>query len=216
MAELCRDFGISRKTGYKHLARYRRDGPEGLRDHSRAPQSHPNQTPALIEASILRVRKAQPTWGSKKILASLCRNGWLEEDLPARSTVDAILKRAGVVQPRKRRTRRPHHGAPVVEAHAPNDCWSIDYKGWFRVGDGTRCDPLTVNDVRSRASLECRALVSPNILSGAHGSAPARRTRNSATGMVRAKFLGTCSVARWAASGGGAARPRAVTTVSPS
>ena len=163
MAELCRDFGISRKTGYKHLARYRRDGPEGLRDHSRAPQSHPNQTPALIEASILRVRKAQPTWGSKKILASLCRNGWLEEDLPARSTVDAILKRAGVVQPRKRRTRRPHHGAPGVEAHAPNDCWSIDYKGWFRVGDGTRCDPLTVNDVRSRASLECRALVSPKL-----------------------------------------------------
>lgn len=162
MTELCEQFGISRRTGYKILARYEERGPEGLRDRSRAPLEHPNQTPAETEAAILRVRKARPTWGSKKILAVLTRES-PEQALPARSTVDAILKRAGVVVPRRRRSRRQPSSAPVVEAAASNDVWSIDYKGWFRVGDGTRCDPLTVNDVYSRVSLVCRAMVSPKL-----------------------------------------------------
>ena len=105
MTELCADFGISRKTGYKILKRYEEEGPEALRDRSSAPHRHPNQTPAEVEGAILRVRKANRTWGSKKILAVL-EQEWLAEDLPARSTVDAILKRAGVVSPRKRRARR--------------------------------------------------------------------------------------------------------------
>ena len=163
MTELCMRFGISRKTGYKILARYRDEGPEGLRDRSRAPASHPNQTPPAMEGAILRVRKKHPRWGSKKILAVLQRSHEPSE-LPGRSTVDAILKRAGVVQPRRRRGRRQPAAAPVIDAHAPNDVWSMDYKGWFRVGDGTRCDPLTVNDVASRASLECRALVAPKFM----------------------------------------------------
>ena len=162
MTELCEQFGISRKTGYKLIDRYDADGPEGLRDRSRAPRTHPNQTSCELEAAILRVRKAHPTWGSKKILAILERMSDLD-DLPARSTVDAVLKRAGVVTPRHSRTRRQPSAPPVVEALAPNDVWSIDYKGWFKVGDGTRCDPLTVNDSFSRASLECRALVSPKL-----------------------------------------------------
>jgi len=162
MTELCRRFGISRKTGYKLLARYESEGPEALRDRSRAPHRHPNQTEPVLEGAILRVRKRYPTWGSKKILAVLERE-WEAEDLPARSTVDAVLKRAGVVQPRRARARRQPSAPPVVNAAAPNDVWSIDYKGWFRVGDGTRCDPLTVNDVFSRASLECRAMVSPKL-----------------------------------------------------
>ena len=162
MTELCREYGISRKTGYKILSRYRSDGPDALRDRSSAPRSHPNQTPDIVVAAILRVRKAHPTWGSKKILAYLGRE-WLEEDMPGRSTVDAILKRAGVVPPMKRRIRRRWHAPPVVVADKPNDVWSMDYKGWFRVGDGTRCDPLTVNDVCTRASLRCTALVSPKL-----------------------------------------------------
>ena len=162
MTDLCVRFGISRKTGYKILARYSQDGPEGLLDRSRAPRLHPNQTSTEVEAAILRVRKAHSTWGSKKILAVLERDGAFDE-LPARSTVDEILRRAGVVQPRRGRRRRMLVSRPRVEAHAPNDVWSIDYKGWFRVGDGTRCDPLTVNDVFSRASLECRAMVSPKL-----------------------------------------------------
>ncbi len=162
MTRLCEQFGISRRTGYKILARYEESGPEGLRDRSRAPMEHPNQTPAETEAEILRVRKAHPTWGSKKILAVLTRES-PERALPARSTVDAILKRAGVVVPRRRRSRRQPSSAPVVEAVTSNDVWSIDYKGWFRVGDGTRCDPLTVNDVYSRVSLVCRAMVLPKL-----------------------------------------------------
>jgi transposase InsO family protein len=106
------------------------------------------------------VRKAHPSWGSKKILATLDRER-PDEVWPARSTVDAILKRAGVVLPRGRRRRRQPTAPPVVEAIAPNDVWSMDYKGWFRVGDGTRCDPLTVNDVYSRASLVCQAMIAP-------------------------------------------------------
>ncbi len=163
MTDLCELFSISRKTGYKILARYEVLGPEGLRDQSRAPAEHPNQTLPEIEARILRVRKAHPTWGSKKILAVLMRE-MSDMILPARSTVDAILKRAGVVKPRRRRPRRQPSSPPVLEAAAPNDVWSMDYKGWFRVGDGTRCDPLTVNDVCTRASLVCRALVSPKLL----------------------------------------------------
>jgi putative transposase len=162
MTELCREFGISRKTGYKILNRYKEEGASALADRSRAPNQHPNQTPADVEAAILRVRKTYPTWGSKKILAVLERE-WVADDLPARSTVDAILKRAGVVVARKRRFRRRHSGPPIVDAAQPNDVWSIDYKGWFRVGDGTRCDPLTVNDVFSRASLECKAMVGPKL-----------------------------------------------------
>jgi transposase len=133
MTELCQSFGISRKTGYKLLGRYERDGPEGLRDRPRAPRSHPNQTAGEVEAAILRVRKAHPTWGSKKILAVLERDHAFDE-LPARSTVDAVLSRAGVVRPRRGRMRRQPSAPPVVAADAPNDVWSIDYKGWFRVG----------------------------------------------------------------------------------
>lgn len=160
MTETCRRFGISRKTGYKLLRRFESDGADGLKDRSCAPGRHPNQTLPEIEESILRVRKTHPTWGSKKILAVLARSHE-SGALPARSTVDAILSRSGLVTPRRRRQRGPVRSAPVAVADSPNDGWSIDYKGWFRVGDGTRCDPLTVNDVASRMSLTCRALVSP-------------------------------------------------------
>ncbi|MCB9871125.1 MAG: transposase [Planctomycetes bacterium] len=160
MVKACRQFGIRRKTGYKILARHAERGMSGLADASRAPRSHPNQTSSEIEAAVLRVRKAHPTWGSKKILWTLLRER-PSESWPARSTVDAILSRAGVVVPRGRRRRRQPTAPPVVEAAAPNDVWSMDYKGWFRVGDGTRCDPLTGNDVCTRASLVCQAMVAP-------------------------------------------------------
>jgi transposase InsO family protein len=163
MTELCARYGISRKTGYKLLRRFEDLGPEGLRDQSRSPHSHPNETSEAVQAALLRVRKAYPSWGSKKLLAFLTRER-PDLELPARSTVDTILKRAGLVQPRsKRRHLRREHAAPVVEVARPNDVWTIDYKGWFKVGDGTRCDPLTVNDAFSRKSLEIRALVAPKL-----------------------------------------------------
>lgn len=120
MRLLCQRFGISRKTGYKMLARHAESGLPGLADGSRAPKVHPNQTPPEKEAAILRVRKAHPTWGSKKILWTLDRDR-PHEDWPARSTVDEILKRAGVVEPRGRRPRRQPTSPPKVEADAPND-----------------------------------------------------------------------------------------------
>jgi putative transposase len=162
MTETCQRFGISRQTGYEVMARHAERGMAGLSDASRAPRTHPNQSPPEIEAAVLRVRKARPTWGSKKILATLERER-PDETWPARSTIDAILKRAGVVAPRAIRKRRQPSAPPFVEAAAPNDVWSIDYKGWFRVGDGTRCDPLTVNDAFSRASLVCQAMVAPKL-----------------------------------------------------
>jgi len=162
MVDACRQFGISRKTGYKIVARHAELGLAGLVDASRAPKTHPNQSAPEVEAAVLRVRKAHPTWGSKKILATLDRER-PDESWPARSTIDAILNRAGVVEPRGRRIRRQPSAPPFVEAAAPNDVWSMDYKGWFRVGDGTRCDPLTVNDAFSRASIVCHAMVAPKL-----------------------------------------------------
>lgn len=162
MTEACRQFGISRKTGYKIAARHAELGMAGLGDAPKAPKTHPNQSPPEVEAAVLRVRKAHPTWGSKKILATLDRER-PDEKWPVRSTIDAILNRAGLVEPRGKRVRRQPSAPPFVAAAAPNDVWSIDYKGWFRVGDGTRCDPLTVNDAFSRASIVCRAMVAPKL-----------------------------------------------------
>ena len=162
MTELCEQFGVSRKTGYKLLRRYESHGIDGQRDRSCAPARHSNQLSAGLEGAILRARKAHPTSGSKRLMVVLAAQV-PPGDLPARSTVDAVLKRAGVVVPRRARRRHQPSTAPQVQALAPNDVWSIDYKGWFRVGDGTRCDPLTVNDGFSRMSLECRALVAPKL-----------------------------------------------------
>ena len=105
MVEACRQFGISRKTGYKILHRQQTLSPEGLCDLSRAPRTHSHQTSPDVEGSVLRVRKKYPAWGSKKIPAPLLRRE-LEDEWPARSAVDAILKRAGLVPPRKRRRMR--------------------------------------------------------------------------------------------------------------
>jgi len=143
MTELCEEFGVSRSTGDELLARYALEEPNRLDDRSRAPRAHPNQTIAGVEADILRVRKSRPTWGSKKILAVLDRDRTSEE-WPARSTVDLILKRAGVVSPRGRRNRRQPSAPPFVVALEPLDVWSIDDKGWYIVDDVTRCDPLMV------------------------------------------------------------------------
>jgi Homeodomain-like domain len=107
------------------LARHAELGLAGLKDGSRAPKVHPNQTPPEVEAAVLRVRKAHPTWGSKKILWALDRER-PDEDWPARSTVEEILKRAGVVEPRDRRLRRQPCSPPRVEAAAPNDVWSME------------------------------------------------------------------------------------------
>jgi len=155
MAALCRRFGISRKTGYKWLLRYESKGPDGLHDRSRAPKCHPNQVQPEIEAAILSARLAHPTWGPKKLRVLLMRydpqNGW-----PVISTIGEILKRHGLTAPRKRRRRTPPYDEPFRSCRAPNAVWCADFKGWFRTGDGSRCEPLTITDAHSRYLLRCQ------------------------------------------------------------
>ena len=158
MAELCRFYGVTRGTGYKWVARYESGGLEGLRDLSRAPRRHPNEVPSKVEDLIIGLREKHPSWGAPKIRARLKRDH-ADQNIPAESTIGAILKRNGLTVPRKRRrTSRPAN-EPLAHAGAPNTVWCADYKGWFRTTDGTRIDPLTISDAYSRYLFRCQALL---------------------------------------------------------
>ena len=158
--ELCRVFNISRKTGYKRIQRFEVGGWDGLGDLSRAPHQHPNQTqPAVVESLIL-ARQAHPTWGPKKLVAWL-QDRQPEVPWPAASTVGGLLDRAGLVHRRKGRRRTAPWSQPFVTAEQPNDLWCIDFKGWFRTGDGVRVNPLTVEDAASRYLVACQGLRQP-------------------------------------------------------
>jgi putative transposase len=161
MSELCRRFGISRKTAYKWLARFEDRGKEGLVDRSRAPEEHPNTTAKDLEEVIVEFRMKNMTWGPRKILA------WLQERIPERawpasSTVGEIIKRHGLVTPASTRRRSSPSSQPLAHADQPNAVWCADFKGWFRTGDGSRCDPLTVTDAFSRYLLCARAVDRPD------------------------------------------------------
>jgi transposase InsO family protein len=160
VAELCRRFGISRKTGYKLIDRYEAYGEGGLLDLSRAPHHHPNATPTQVAERIVEAKRKRPTWGPKKIVARL-RSIEPEVLWPSPSTASGILDRAGLVRRRKRRRRATSWGEPFAHAQHPNDVWSIDLKGWFRTGDGKRIDPLTAQDAMSRYLLVCDGLDRP-------------------------------------------------------
>ena len=156
MACLCRQFGISRKSGYKWLRRFGLDGVAGLADRSRAPLRHPNEVSADVEAAILAARRSHPTWGPKKLRAwSLRRNPVC--DWPACSTIGELLRRHGLTVARKRRRRTPPFTQPFSACDGANAVWCADFKGWFKTGDGSRCDPLTISDAASRYVLRCQA-----------------------------------------------------------
>jgi putative transposase len=159
LTELCELYGISRKTGYKWIDRYVRQGPAGLEERSRRPRRSPNATSEEIVGAILEARRRHPSWGGKKLLALLQRRHprW---SLPGRSTACDILSRHGMVPRRRQRRRIGHPGKPTSQILAPNDVWSADYKGQFRVGDGRYCYPLTVADGFSRYLLGCQVLPS--------------------------------------------------------
>ena len=144
ISRLCRRFGISRKTGYKWLRRFREGGAGALQDRSRRPRSSPNRTAESMEEAILRVREAQPAWGARKIRARLEARGLTE--LPSVSTITAILRRNGRVDPEE---ARKHRAWERFEAEDANALWQMDFKGHFRLVHG-RCHPLTVLDDRSR------------------------------------------------------------------
>ena len=157
VCELCEQFGISRKTGYKYLARYAAAGLPGLALRSHRPHQFPGRTDEAVEALILAERRLHRTWGPKKLHKVLEIKHGLESP-PARSTIAAILRRHGMSAPRR---RKPGIYAALNDGLTvptrPNQVWTVDFKGWFLLGNGQRCDPLTVCDRYSRYLLACRA-----------------------------------------------------------
>jgi len=158
MSDLCREFGVSRKTGYKLVERFEKHGPPGLYDRSRARHTLRHRTPEELEKVIVQVRRDHPTWGARKLYA------WLGEhkpglQIPAISTISRVLMRHQLIEPRKarRRTVLPY-GPKLRRTTQPNELWCIDFKGQFRMGNGQLCYPLTVTDHYSRFLLGCEAL----------------------------------------------------------
>jgi len=158
MSVLCREFGISRPTGYKIFNRYKNLGLEGLEDRSRRPYRHANKLPFQIERTILQIKREHSTWGAPKIREKLIREFPMIKP-PAKSTVHAVLDRNGLVKRRKRRRYRAE-GTPLSDAKAPNGLWCADYKGEFMLGNHKYCYPLTITDYRSRYLLACEGLES--------------------------------------------------------
>ena len=161
MSEVCREFGISRKTGYKIVNRYRQEGVDALTDRSRRPVRYANQLPDQIERTIVAAKKDKPHWGARKIRELLVRRLAGDVRIPARSTVHAVLDRHGLVgQARKRKAANKAVGTELSQAVAPNDLWCADFKGEFKLGNRQYCYPLTVTDQASRYLLACEALES--------------------------------------------------------
>jgi len=156
----CSLFGVSRETGYEWRARFEAYGRVGLDDLSSAPGRCPHETPLAIQEFVIAARKLHPTWGARKL------RPWLLESypnlvLPAPSTIGDILDRNGLVLPRKRRHHTPPSKRPFVVAEAPNDVWTVDFKGQFRMQDQRLCYPLTLADAFSRYLLRCDAYHHP-------------------------------------------------------
>jgi transposase InsO family protein len=161
MSEVCREFGISRKTGYKIFNRYKDEGLEALTDRTRRPVRYANQLPDQIERAIIEWKRNKPHWGARKIREQLVRKLAGDVRIPARSTVHAVLDRHGLVsQARKRNRANKAVGTALSEASLPNDLWCADFKGEFKLGNRQYCYPLTVTDQASRMILACEALES--------------------------------------------------------
>jgi putative transposase len=154
MSEVCEAFGVSRKTGYKWLARYQTHGALGLEELSRAPNEHPNATDEKVVALITELRGERPRWGPKKLLAHLAPK-WPEFQFPGESTVSEVLRRRGLSSPRQKRRRTALYSQPFRGYDEPNAVWCIDFKGWFFTRDHQKCHPLTISDGYSRYLLRC-------------------------------------------------------------
>jgi putative transposase len=157
MTALCAEFGISRKTGYKIFERYRECGVRAFTDRSRRPYRQANRLPASLEAVIVRLKREYPGWGAPKIREKL-RQQTTAPQLPAISTVHAVLDRHGLVNCRRRRRRQRATGTALSQPTAPNALWCADYKGEFMLANRRYCYPLTITDFASRYLLTCEAL----------------------------------------------------------
>jgi putative transposase len=159
MTELAARYAISRKTAYKWVGRYEADGAGGLVEHSRAPQRSGRAMSEPMRETLLALRRLHPHWGPRKLVAIL-REREPQQRWPAPSTMGELFRREGLSTPRRRLRYIVPLTRPLAAARQPNDVWTADFKGWFRTGDGTRCDPLTVADACSRFVLCCR-IVAP-------------------------------------------------------
>src|SRR5260370_18232340 len=155
-AVVCRRFGVSRKTGYKWLERYREAGVEGLLDRSRAPLHHAQAMNEEIAERCLAVGRVHPSCGPVKVRAWLERKA-AQIEWPAASTIGALFDREGLTVKRKLRRRSPPSSAPFAACTAANEVWCIDFKGWFMTGDGKCCEPLTLTGAHSRYLPRCQA-----------------------------------------------------------
>jgi putative transposase len=158
MAGLCREFGVSRVTGYKIFNRYKECGLDAFRDRSRRPYRHANKLPFQVERTILAIKREYASWGAPKIREKLMRQLPMLKP-PAASTIHAVLDRHGWVKRRKRR-RYKAQGTALTAAYAPNGLWCADFKGEFMLGNKQYCYPLTITDYRSRYLLACEGLSS--------------------------------------------------------
>ncbi|HVC08914.1 MAG TPA: IS481 family transposase [Elusimicrobiota bacterium] len=155
MGELCGYYGISRKTGYKWVERFKAGGLEALCDQSRFPRNHPNATPKEIEREVVIFRQEHPRWGPKKLAHRLrVLNPYAK--WPVASTIGEIIRRHGLTAPKRRRHRTPPFKGSLCDGLNPNDVWTADFKGWFKTGNGCRVDPFTLSDAASRYLLRCR------------------------------------------------------------
>jgi transposase InsO family protein len=154
VAGLAEIFGISRKTVYKWLGRHESEGIAGLGDRSRAPLHCPSKLSEKVIGDIIAARHRWK-WGPRKLLIKL-RETQPKVSWPAESTIGEVLRRAGLTHHRRPRVRTPPYGQPFAQVTGANQTWCTDFKGWFRTGDGTRCDPLTITDAHSRYLLRCQ------------------------------------------------------------
>ena len=149
VTELCERYEISRKTGYKWIGRYNDAGAAGLAERSRAPLEHGRATPAALVEAIVELRRRRPHWGPRKLIAKL-RDGSPDAAWPSASTAGEWLKRSGLVSGRRVVRRVPRRLGELTAPDRPNHVWATDHKGWIRLRDGTRVEPLTVTDGFSR------------------------------------------------------------------
>lgn len=154
-ANLCQDFGVSRKTGYKWLSRYVLDGKSGLVDGRRL-RVQPRHYCDDVYQTVLDLRRMKPSWGPKK-LAAFLQSGFSEKTWPSPSTIKLWLRDEGLSSPPRRRRFTPFTGATHrgLTMEEPNDVWCADYKGKILTGDRKVCEPLTVMDGASRYFFTC-------------------------------------------------------------
>ncbi len=163
--ELCTEYGISTKTGYKWKERFYEEGLSGLQEKSRKPLSSPNQLSEEIICEIIRIKQTKQNWGPKKIRSVYVRNH-PDNKIPSLSTVERILKKAGFVELRKRRRHiHPERIQNRVAPKKPNDIWTVDFKGWWYTSEQERCEPLTVRDDYSKYILSIAILQKGDISS---------------------------------------------------